>query len=171
MIPTLGLKQASSKVIQEVSYFDKLPAVLQRFFTRYPPVQFHEYSKLPTLTTAPDANPFLPNKHPITGKTHNPKYSLRRQSVLWKLAYQHGVEDCLPNLQNNKIFYEEKYHANEFMRGQLRPKGSKYEKNKFDRKAKIAKAVEEADEKITSVKGNKYKRLLERKAKDIKTWI
>ncbi|KAH3686120.1 hypothetical protein WICPIJ_002904 [Wickerhamomyces pijperi] len=172
MRPTLGLLQTIAKpALEHAQHFEKLPTVLQNFFQRYPPRQFHEYSDKPTLTTAPDANPFLPNKHPVTEKYHNPKYSMRRQSVLWKLAYQYGVQDCLPSLQNGKKFYEEKYEANEFMRGQLRPKGHRHEKNRAERKAKIQDAVEQADEKILKVKGNKYKRLLERKAKDVTTWI
>lgn len=35
-------------------------------------------------------------KHPITGKWHDPKYSLRRQAELVKLAREHGVEELLP---------------------------------------------------------------------------
>ncbi|TKA75603.1 hypothetical protein B0A49_03865 [Cryomyces minteri] len=41
-------------------------------------------------------NPFLPHKHPITGRWHNPVFSLRRQAELVKLAKQHGVEELLP---------------------------------------------------------------------------
>jgi large subunit ribosomal protein L25 len=35
-------------------------------------------------------------KHPVTGKWHDPKYSLRRQAELVKLARDNGVEDLLP---------------------------------------------------------------------------
>lgn len=41
-------------------------------------------------------NPFLPMRHPVTGKWHDPVYSLRRQAELVKLAREHGVEELLP---------------------------------------------------------------------------
>lgn len=162
-----GVKVASD----DIDYFAKLPVKLQAFFTRYPPVQFKTYSTKPTSTDAEDANPFLPNRHPVTNKTHNPKYSMRRQSDLWKLAYRFGVEDQLPVLQNNKIFYQEKYDANQFMKRTLRPKLARYERNKEERKQKTKDALAKADETILAVKGNKYKRLMERRAKEGKSWI
>jgi large subunit ribosomal protein L25 len=42
-------------------------------------------------------SPFKGHKHPITGKWHDPVFSLRRQAELVKLARQHGVEDLLPH--------------------------------------------------------------------------
>ncbi|CDR41532.1 CYFA0S07e03224g1_1 [Cyberlindnera fabianii] len=164
-------KQATTTASHDAALFERLPETLQRFFERYPPAPFKQYATKPTLTTAEDANPFLANKHPVTQKYHQPKYSLRRQSELWKLAHHFGVADCLPQLQGDKSFYQEKYDANEFMRGQLRPKGHKYDKTKQQRRDKIQAAVEQADEKIIAVKGNKYKRLLERRAKKSTTWI
>jgi large subunit ribosomal protein L25 len=74
-------------------------------------------------------------------------------------------------LQNNKIFYEEKYEKNQFMKRTLKPKGARYERNKGERKAKIVDALAKADETILAVKGNKYKRLLEKRAKKGKNWI
>ncbi|CAI4496352.1 CFF_collapsed_G0021130.mRNA.1.CDS.1 [Saccharomyces cerevisiae] len=35
--------------------------------------------------------PFLPNKHPVTQRFHDPKYSLRRMSDVYKLALRYGV--------------------------------------------------------------------------------
>jgi transposase-like protein len=35
-------------------------------------------------------------KHPVTGRWHDPVFSLRRQADLCKLARQHGVEELLP---------------------------------------------------------------------------
>jgi hypothetical protein len=35
-------------------------------------------------------------KHPVTGRWHDPAFSLRRQADLCKLARQHGVEELLP---------------------------------------------------------------------------
>lgn len=174
MKPSVGLFQVAKDVTKDLSdsaFFYQLPVTLQRFFERYPPVPFKQYATKPTLTTAEDANPFLPNKHPVTQKYHDPKYSLRRQSDLWKLAYRYGVQDCLPQLQGDKKFYEEKYEANEYLKGTLRPKGRRYEKNVTERRAKVVEALAKADEKILSVKGNKYKRLLERREKKKQTWI
>ncbi|KAK2072699.1 hypothetical protein P8C59_007037 [Phyllachora maydis] len=77
-----------------------LPPRLLTFLARYPPV-----SILPTGTDPATAktgyqedtpNPFLPLKHPVTGRWHNPKYSLRRQAELVKMAREHGVEELLP---------------------------------------------------------------------------
>ena len=41
-------------------------------------------------------NPFLPWKNPETGRWREPKYSLRKQADLVKLARQRGIEDLLP---------------------------------------------------------------------------
>jgi hypothetical protein len=41
-------------------------------------------------------SPFRAQKHPVTGKWHDPVFSLRRQAELVKLARQHGVEELLP---------------------------------------------------------------------------
>lgn len=48
----------------------------------------------PAITEA--TSPFRPHKHPVTGKWHDPVFSLRRQADLCKLARQHGVEELLP---------------------------------------------------------------------------
>jgi large subunit ribosomal protein L25 len=77
-----------------------LPARLRTFFSRYPPASIlpegadPETSKTPYQQVAP--NPFQSTKHPVTGKWHEPKYSLRRQAELVKLARKHHVEELLP---------------------------------------------------------------------------
>ena len=100
-----------------------LPPRLLRFFARYPPPPQSNLSSnafpAPAITplstsssdpiASPDdtsvshtngpseaANPFRSQKHPVTGKWHNPIYSLRRQADLVKLARTHGVEELLP---------------------------------------------------------------------------
>ena len=100
-----------------------LPSRLLRFFARYPPPPASGSSRnvstapsSPSLTTSssgPGANsvdapinhtnavsdppnPFRSQKHPVTGKYHDPVYSLRRQADLVKLARAHGVEELLP---------------------------------------------------------------------------
>ena len=98
-----------------------LPPRLVRFFERYPP---HLYAKnapgpavLATSDTSnssastvieeprPDtlhsvtnlSNPFRRTLHPVTGRWHEPIYSLRTQTDLVKLAREHGVEELLPS--------------------------------------------------------------------------
>ena len=100
-----------------------LPPRLLRFFARYPPTPQSRLSSnaSPAPATTPlntsssdlivipndtsinhaDAsseipNPFRSQKHPVTGRWHDPIYSLRRQADLVKLARAHGVEELLP---------------------------------------------------------------------------
>lgn len=78
-----------------------LPARLRTFLARYPPSSIlpaganAEAQK--TAYQEESSNPFLPMKHPVTGKWHDPKYSLRRQAELVKLARENGVEELLPH--------------------------------------------------------------------------
>lgn len=102
---------------QYIKLAEQLPPRLIRFFARYPP-QAIVSSTAPTSradsTTAsasaaqpPSAaaegqdgltvpSPFRWQKNPITGKWHDPVFSLRRQADLLKLARQHGVEELMP---------------------------------------------------------------------------
>lgn len=106
-----------------VKLAQSLPPRLLRFFARYPPppTSVANRAPSPTLSTAlntsssdPNAghkeatvtdsspslaysNPFQARKHPITGKWHEPVYSLRRQADLVKLARANGVEELLPH--------------------------------------------------------------------------
>lgn len=148
---SLGLFNTAVKT--EISYFNTLPEKLQRFFTRYPPRPFKEYASESTLTTAENANPFIANKHPITKRYHTAKYSMRRQSDLWKIAYRHGIQDSLPPLANGKKFYQEKYDTKPLMKGVLRPKGAKYERERPLKEAKMKEALLHADEKIAELRG------------------
>ncbi|CDO93552.1 unnamed protein product [Kluyveromyces dobzhanskii CBS 2104] len=140
-------------------YFELLPVQLRNFFKKYPPNV--KYSSKPTVITAADANPFLPNKNQATGKYHDPKYSLRRMSDLFKLAYRYGIHDLLP--PSKKLFYEEKYENKKFMKGILMPKGHKHERLLAGKKAKMEEAIKNADKFILEAKGSKYKRRLEKK--------
>lgn len=151
--------------------FQKLPFKLQRFFTRYPPSPFKTYAEETTSTLAEDANPFLYNRHPVTKKVHDPIYSMRRQSDLYKLAFKYGVADLLPNLNGNKKFFTEKYESKPALRGVLRPKGHKWERTMDQRKQKIKDAVANADDLIIAARGNKYKRRLEKRKEEKITWV
>ncbi|TRM63717.1 hypothetical protein BD626DRAFT_630204 [Schizophyllum amplum] len=48
-------------------------------------------------------NPFLPSKHPVTGKWKGPKYSLRRQADLVKKAKAAGMLHLLPSGPKNPL--------------------------------------------------------------------
>lgn len=77
-----------------------LPTRLRTFLARYPPASILPAGANPethkTGYQEDTPNPFRPLRHPATGKWHNPKYSLRRQAELIKMARKHGVEELLP---------------------------------------------------------------------------
>ncbi|KAK4039280.1 hypothetical protein C8A01DRAFT_16740 [Parachaetomium inaequale] len=73
-----------------------LPARLRTFLARYPPASILPETHQKTAYQEETPNPFMPLKHPATGRWHDPKYSLRRQAELVKMARQHGVEELLP---------------------------------------------------------------------------
>jgi large subunit ribosomal protein L25 len=105
---------------QYIKLAESLPPRLTRFFARYPPQALLSQSALPssstpsTSSTVSDStaspveqiptgqdglavpSPFRAQKHPVTGRWHDPVFSLRRQAELVKLARQHGVEELLP---------------------------------------------------------------------------
>lgn len=63
-------------------------------------------SKALLQTSKEYPNPFLPVKNLKTGKWWSPKYSLRRQADLVKMAKKHGVEELLPIGRKSTIFKE-----------------------------------------------------------------
>ena len=77
-----------------------LPSRLLTFLARYPPTTILPPTANPeTAKTGyqqDTPNPFLHQKHPVTGRWHDPKYSLRRQADLVKMARAYGVEELLP---------------------------------------------------------------------------
>jgi len=84
-----------------------LPPRLIRFFAKYPPraiIPVANTSSNDPKSPSPIPNnsgatpsPFKAHKFAITGRWHDPKFSLRRQAELVKLARQHGVEELLPH--------------------------------------------------------------------------
>jgi large subunit ribosomal protein L25 len=157
-------ERSQSEQKLEDPFFATLPPLLKDFFARYPPAPFSSYADKPTSTHAEDANPFLPNKHPFTGRWHGPKYSLRQQADLWKIAYRYGIDHLLPKLGNDKAFYEERYVAKKFVDGASRFKLTKSERNRGERQKEIADAVANADELIAQARGSRVRRRLARKA-------
>lgn len=150
--------------------FKKLPVKLQTFFTRYPPAPIRGYAEKQTLATAPDANPFLPNIHPVTKKVQDPIYSLRRQADLYKLAYKFGVADLMPKMQNGKLLYDEKYAKKPLLKGLVNPKGHKWERTYDERRQKLEDGIAKADEVLVEHRGAKYKKRLERRKTEQRTW-
>ncbi|ODV86892.1 hypothetical protein CANARDRAFT_27255 [[Candida] arabinofermentans NRRL YB-2248] len=150
--------------------FEKLPSKLQRFFTRYPPAPFREYASKQTLHNAPDANPFIPNKHAVTGAVQDSVYSLRRQSDLYKLAYKYGIADLMPTLRNDKKLFTEKYETKPTLKGVLRPKGHKWERTYDERQKQIQDALANADNLLVQARGSKYRKRLERRKNEKTTW-
>lgn len=153
--------------MSSIRYFESLPVKLQKFFARYPPSV--KYAEKPVSTYDINANPFLPNKHPVTQKYHDPKISRRNMSDIYKLASLHGVESFLPPI--NKLFYEEKYNNKTFMKGVLFPKGHKHELTMDAKLLKMKEGIKNADKLILESKGSKYARRLEKKKSNTKNWI
>lgn len=153
------------------AYFNQLPKPLVDFFTKYPPAPFRQYADKSTLSNAPDANPFFANRHPVTNTIHDPIYSLRRQSDLYKAAYRFGIAHLLPPLKDGKKFYEEKYETKTPVRGSQRFKLSKAERIAPERQKEMAEAIAKADELILKARGSKYKRKLQKKEKAPLPWF
>ena len=93
-----AMASAASQSSKYIQLALALPQRLRTFLARYPPPRIFPDGQEPKKTAYQEEcpNPFLPYKHPVTGKWHNPKYSLRRQAELVKMAREHGVEELLP---------------------------------------------------------------------------
>lgn len=94
---------ASQSPAQYIQLAKTLPPRLLRFLARYPPAAIQTASATPTLTgyQQDTPNPFKSQKHPVTGKWHDPVYSMRRQADLIKMARDHGVIDLMPESVKN----------------------------------------------------------------------
>lgn len=161
------LETASAKTQEGASesrvFFNELPSQLKRFFQKYPPRPFREYASHPTTTNAPDANPFLANKHPVTQRWHSPQYSMRRQADLWKAAYRFGIQHLLPDLLHKRKFYEEKYAEGVKLTGAQYFKLSRGERRAPARAKEVEEAVADLDNKIARRKGRRFERFLDEK--------
>lgn len=140
--------------------FSKLPQKLHNFFIKFPPRPFQKYNDKPSTIDDKNLNPFLPNKNPETGKWHGSKYSLRRSSDLFKMAKKFGIEDLLPPIP--KTFYEEKYNNKNWMRGVLKQKKQKWERELPEKLLAREKAIQNMDEIIIKSRPSYKKQLLKR---------
>lgn len=94
-----------------------------------------------TTVYMPFQNPFKPSRDPRTGKYHAPRYSLRRQADIIKLAIRFGVSDLLPpSAKMNKLLYGKKRP----MVGTLKPKGTYEERTRRTYAENKQKNVEES---------------------------
>jgi large subunit ribosomal protein L25 len=89
----------------------------------------------------PFQNPFKPSRDPRTGKFHAPRYSLRRQADIIKLALRFGVADLLPPSAKMHKLLNGKTRP---MAGTLRPKGTLEERNRKSYVEKKQKSLEES---------------------------
>jgi large subunit ribosomal protein L25 len=89
-----------ANITRPIELAKALPPRLLTFLARYPPPSILPAGADPATTRTgyqeDTPNPFRSIKHPVTGRWHNPVYSLRRQAELVKLARTHGVEELLP---------------------------------------------------------------------------
>lgn len=157
--------QSAEKQGATNAYFAELPPVLSRFFEKFPPSPFREYSAKPTLTNAENANPFLPNRHPVTNSWHKPKYSMRRQADLWKAAYRFGIEHLMPTLLHNRTFYEERYNQPRKVRGAQLFKLRKGERIAPMREKEVQDARGKLDGLIADRKGKRFEKFVANKGR------
>lgn len=149
--------------------FQKLPQKLHNFFIKYPPRPFAQYATQPSTVSDPQLNPFLPNKNPENGRWHSPKYSLRRSADLFKMAYKFGVQELLPPMPQGKSFFEDKYENKNWMRGQLRQKKHKWERELDNKISTRKSALAAMDETIIKARPS-FKKQLEKKQQRERTW-
>lgn len=148
--------------------FSKLPQKLHNFFIKYPPRPFAQYAEKPSTINDPTRNPFLPNKNADTGRWQGAKFSLRRSADLYKMAYKFGIHDLLPPLP--KKFYEEKYNEKNWMKGVLKQKKHKWERELPEKLAAREEAIANMDATIAASRP-KYQKLRAKREQRAKTWF
>lgn len=148
--------------------FSKLPEKLHNFFIKHPPRPFAQYSEKPSIITDPNRNPFLPNKNPETNRWHEPRFSLRRQADLYKMAYKFGIAELLPPMRRK--FFAEKYNDKNWMRGVLNPKKAAWERALPEKMEARKEAIAKMDETIMAARPL-YKRLLKKRQSRQPKWF
>lgn len=110
-------------------------------------------TQTPALTNAngKKLHPFLPFRNPSTGNWHAPTYSLRRQSILFKLAQQQGVIPLMPLCPKHPEVKAAKREEGLKMKGTgvgQRVKGKKWERTLRGRLEERRRAMEGMPEMI-----------------------
>lgn len=105
-----------ASAVDYVRLASTLPPMLHRFFARFPP-------------GSNAANIFRHTKSEVTGRWHNPKYSLRRQKELVKLSQDYGVEELLPPTVKSSVARAEKAVLGPRLRRMMTPKGKGWERS------------------------------------------
>lgn len=102
----------------------------------------HTSSGKPVSTVfLPFLNPFKPSRDPRSGNFHGPRYSLRRQADIIKLAMRFGVAELLPpSAKMNRLLYGKKRP----MAGTIYPKGTYEERTRGQYTEKKQESLEEA---------------------------
>jgi large subunit ribosomal protein L25 len=89
----------------------------------------------------PFQNPFKPVRDARSGRFHGPRYSLRQQADIIKLAMRYGVAELLPPSDKmDKLMYGKKRP----MQGTLRPKRTYEERTRTEYVAKKQKGTQDA---------------------------
>ncbi|EMG49174.1 MRPL25 54S ribosomal protein L25 [Candida maltosa Xu316] len=148
--------------------FAKLPQRLHSFFIKYPPRPFAQYKDGPSVSSDPLKNPFFPNKNLETGNWHGAKYSRRKSADLYKMAKKFGIQDLLP--PTPRKFHEDKYVNKKWIDSMVNP-GNEARDEEIAAKIKARKeAIAKMDDIIVAARPS-FKRLLEKREKNKKTWF
>ncbi|KAL0638979.1 hypothetical protein Q9L58_002030 [Maublancomyces gigas] len=118
-----------ASAVDYVKLASTLPPMLHRFFARFPP-------------GSNAANIFRHTKSEVTGRWHNPKYSLRRQKELVKLSQDYGVEELLPPTVKSSVARAEKAVLGPRLRRMMTPKGKGWERSLRSKLEVRTKAME-----------------------------
>ncbi|ORY87589.1 hypothetical protein BCR37DRAFT_1659 [Protomyces lactucae-debilis] len=139
----------------------RLPRPLLNFFKAHPPASSTSWSSKPSAdkitqtastesaspAARPRANPFQPSKNTYTLRFNEPRYSIRRQQDLLKLAQQYQIAHLLPEtmkqariakaLAKSKTLDVEGNKVKTPMRGLVKWKGTKMERTRHERRETI----------------------------------
>lgn len=112
-----------------------LPRPLLNFFKKHPPASQTQWAPITGSTDKSPRNPFHPHKNTTTLKFNEPRYSVRRQTDLVKMAREYGLDHLLPP----RVDHKENLHpkADTPMKGLIRWKGTKMERTRDARRAAI----------------------------------
>ena len=158
--------------VEHINLARSLPSRLLNFFAKYPPSALSqslntqiagtmsnisdksstsfaeniEENGIESTSSIPEpSNPFRSQKNPVTGKWYEPRYSLRRQADLVKLARAHGVEELLPyTTKGTQAKIEKREELGLRVKGTgvgQRPKGHKHERTMRPRLEKRKQAM------------------------------